>query len=221
MFDKLRAAFREAAENFKEELSRDEVPEAVDRLVKGMRDEVIEAKARLADLEKAIARARAEAGREKAELETCRRRERMAREIGDDETADLAAEYAEKHERRKTVLERKATALEEELRLRRAEIGEMIATLKKTRKERESLAAKAGRSSARESIRGAGDLFDELERMAEEIDSGEMRREAEREVERSMRREESDYHIDLDAPPRPEVDIDQRLEELKRRMGRE
>src|SRR6185503_6175403 len=78
MFDSLRDAFREAIKNFKEELHRDEVPEAVDGLVRGMKQEYTAARARLHDLEEGIRRARAEAAIEAQELEKCQRRERMA-----------------------------------------------------------------------------------------------------------------------------------------------
>jgi len=217
MFENLRNAFREAIDNFQRELNRDDVPEAVDRLLVSMRNEATEAKTRLHDLEAAIARARAEAKQESDEAATCRRRESMARDIGDEDTAAVAAEYAVRHEERATVLRRKATALEEELELRRAEIEEMIEKIREAQKNRDTLAAKLGRSSARESIRESTDLFDELDRMAERIQSDEQRRRAESELDFDLSGG-SEYTIDLDAPPRPEPDLDARLAELKRRM---
>ena len=54
MFENLRTAFREAVDNFKDEMGRDQVPETVDRLLKGMVDEATDAKTRLRDLEKGI-----------------------------------------------------------------------------------------------------------------------------------------------------------------------
>lgn len=213
MFENLRAAFREAVENFKEELNRDEVPEAVDRLLKGMRDEVTEAKTRLHDLEEAIRRALAEAEREKAELETCLRRERMAREIGDEDTAKVAGEFGEKHRERKEVLEEKAVALEKELRLRRREIEEMLDQIREAQKRRDTLAAETGRSSARDTIRESRDLFDELDRMAEKI-GDEGRRTDAAEWEREL-------GLDPGASTRREIDVDQRLSDLKKKMGRE
>jgi phage shock protein A len=219
MFENLRNAFREAVDNFNKELNRDAVPEAIDGLLKGMRDEVTDAKTRLHDLEEGIRRARAEAEREGRELETCRRRETMAEKIGDDETAQIAREYGEKHARRKEVLEKKAAALEEELRIRRAEIEEMLDKIREAQKNRDTLAATAGRASARESIRGTEDLFDELDRMAERISGDDERRKAADEILRDLDSDESDLHLDLDDPYRPPPDVDSRLEELKRRMG--
>lgn len=221
MFENLRTAFREAVENFKEELNRDDVPQAVDQLLAGMRDEVTEAKTRLHDLESGIERALLEAEREKREVATCIRREEMARKIGDEETARVAAEFRAKHAKRREVLEGKAVALQRELEVRKAEIEEMIGHIKEAQKRRDSLAAEAGRSTARDSIRGAEDLFDELDRMADKMGDESRRDEAEdilRDLDDTVG---SDYGIDLDAPSRPRVDVDARLAELKRRMGRE
>jgi phage shock protein A len=221
MFEDLRAAFREAVKNFKEELSRDEVPEAVDRLVHGMKSEAADAKARLHDLEEGIRRAKAEAAREAAEVETCRRRERMASDIGDRETARIAGEFAAKHERRRDVLEQKAEALARELDLRRAEIEEMLGQIRTAERSRDGLAAAAGRTQARESVRAGDDLFDELDRMADQVSGTAERRSAEDlldELDRELDREIEDEGT---AAPSPGADVDARLAELKRRMGRQ
>lgn len=223
MFENLRAAFREAVDNFNKELNRDQVPEAVDKLLKGMIDEVTEAKTLLHDLETAIQRAKAEAQREKKEAATALRRQSMAEGIGDEETARVAGEYAEKCVRRQTVLEQKAEALEEELEVRKAEIEEMLEKVREARRNRDALTASAGRASARESIRGASDLFDELDRMAEKVTGEDARAQAAEDLQREMDRERDpdpldDLSIDLDGPPPPPVDVDARLEELKRRM---
>lgn len=224
MFDDLRDAFRQAVDNFKKELHRDDVPENVDRLLVAMRDEAAEARARVRSLEEDLARAREMAGREKEQEETCRRREAMARRIGDEDTAEVAAEYAGKHRRRAEVLEKKAAALEEELALRRSESEEMVATLKEARERRSSLSATAGRAGARDSLREADDLFAELDRMAEKITDEDRRTDAASSLDlddlEPLDREE-DLRIRMDAPPRPEPDVDARLAELKRRMGKE
>ncbi len=51
MFENLRSAFREAVSNFKDELGRDEVPEAVDELLKGMQIEVTDCQTQVKSLE--------------------------------------------------------------------------------------------------------------------------------------------------------------------------
>ena len=216
MFEDLRNAFREAVQNFKDELNRDEVPEAVDNLLLGMRNEVADAKVGLKDLEAQIERAAREAEKERADAATCRRREKMARDIGDTETADVAAEYAHKHEERLRLLEDKGAALEAELAFTRKEVDGMLAKVKEAQAKRDSLTATAGRSGARGSIGAADDLFSDFDRMAERVGD----EAAAGEAAASM--DPMDLHVDMDdPPPAPEVDYDARLAELKRRMSEE
>lgn len=213
MFEDLRQAFREAVDNFKKELNRDRVPERASRLLSGMRDEVTDLKAYLDRLEGDLHSTLERAEAEREEAETCRRRERMAREIGDDGTADVASEFAEKHEKRQQVLERKALALKEELDLRRTEVEEMMTRIKEARAQEDGLGAQAGRAQARDTLSGADDLFDEMDRMAEKILDEERRSEAGREM--------GDGGGTSGAAPDPEELAESRLRELKKRMGQE
>lgn len=215
MFEDLRRAFREALDNFQQELNRDRIPGSVDRLLSGMVDEVTEAKARLKELESQLERTREESAREAREIATCDRRAAMAREIDDEETARVATEYGDRHRRRKEVLDRKAEALAEEVVLRQGEVDEMMAKVKEARDRRDALAAQAGRTDARSSLGEADDLFAELDRMAEKIGDTDARAEAAREMG------DFDLRVDPDEPiRRPQVDYDAALEELKRRMGK-
>ena len=215
MFEDLRSAFREAVNNFKDEINRDEVPETVDKLLLGMRNEVADAKVRIEELEDQMTRAVHESEREKKEAATCRRREKMARDINDGETADVASQYAEKHEERQRILEQKAAALSDELEYRRNEVEEMFGKVKEAQAKRDSLTATAGRSGARGSIGDTDDLFSEMDRMAEKIGD----ESAHGEAAASM--DPLDLHVDMDEPPPTpaDVDYDARLAELKRRMG--
>jgi len=218
MFENLRSAFREAVENFNKELARDQVPETVDRLLKGMRDEVADAKVQIRELEDQIARTDAEVEREKGEVTTARRRGKMAHDIGDTETAEIATQYAARHEERHRVLEQKAAALRQELELRRNEVEEMVEKVKEAQTKRDSLAATTGRSGARETLHAADDLFAELDRMAEKIGAEDARAHA----AEAMDDLELEGGGDYEPPPRaPEPDIDEKLAELKRRMGKE
>ena len=221
MFESLRDAFREAVKNFKEELHRDEVPEAVDRLVYGMKREAADARARLHDLEEGIRRSKAEAAIEARELEKCQRRERMALSIGDAETAKIAVEYGAKHQRRLEVLEQKTVALEQELILRRAEADEMVEKIRVAEKERDSLAASIGRTQARESVRSSDPLFDELDRMAELMGGGaKTSRSGSSDVTDDLERDVETELFDQELRPEAQgPDLDARLAELKRRMG--
>ncbi len=51
MFDDLRAAFKEALDNFNKELGRNQVPGTVDKLLSSMKDEIAEEKAEVAGVE--------------------------------------------------------------------------------------------------------------------------------------------------------------------------
>lgn len=215
MFDNLRNAFRDALDNFNKELARDQIPEAVDSLLAGMRAEVVDAQARVRELEAQITRATAEAEREKAEAATARRREKLASDIGDADTVQVASQYAASREERQRVLEQKAAAMKEELAIRTREVAEMLAKVKEAQASRDGLAATAGRAGARESLHAADDLFSELDRMAEKIGHEDARAQAAEEFS------DLDLEADPDFALPPEVDLDARLEELKRKMGRE
>lgn len=218
MFDDLRNAFREAVQNFKDELDRDSVPENVDRLLRGMIDEVTQARARLKGIQSDLDETRRRVEAEEEQVATNRRREKMARDIGDDETARLASEYAERHEKRLGVFRQKAVALEQEVTLLGAEVEEMMGKVKEARERRASLQAEAGRTGARDTLGNVDDLFDAFDRMGERI-SGE---EAAASAAEGFATEFDDLSVDPHAPPRrPDVDVDARLEELKRRMGRD
>lgn len=218
MFDNLRQAFKEAVDNFKEELNRDEIPETVDGLLHQMQEEVTDAQAQTHTLEAQIKKALQLAEMEGKEVATCRRREEMARKIGDDETAKVAAEFAEKHEKRKAIQEHKALALREELEMKRGEVQEMMAQYKEAKAKREALAATAGRAGARNSMSEADELFAQLDRMAGKIEGSDHQRMAEEELLSEFQ--------EMGEPGgggglSPEEEAEARLRELKRRMGEE
>lgn len=214
MFEDLRAAFREAIHNFNEELRRETVSEATDRLLLEMKRELADEQARLLSLEEQLEGALAAVERERELADTCRRRERMARGIDDEETAMLAARQAAKHEDHRAVLEKKAHALGEELAFRRRNVEEMIVQFGQAKQRRDALRATSGRTEARESFAAADDLFDELDRMAERIESERAAGEAAEAF--------ADSDLDFEAPPprTEEIDVDAALAELKRRMGK-
>jgi phage shock protein A len=218
MFENLRQAFKEAADNFKDELNRDEIPEVVDGLLRQMQEEVTDAQAQTHTLEAQIKKALQLAEMEEREVSTCRRRESMAQKIGDSETAGVAAEFAEKHEKRKAIQEHKALALREELEMKRGEVQEMMAQFKEAKAKRATLSATAGRVGARGSISEADDLFSQLDRMADKIEGGDQQRMAEEELLSEF------GSLDSSPPyrgPSPEEEAEARLQELKRRMGEE
>ena len=221
MFEDLRAAFRQAVENFNRELHRDQAPETIDRLLRGMQRELVDARALISELESQVERARGEARHEAEQAQVCRRREEMARRIDDVETADLAARYAERHTKRQALLEQKVSALEEELAFRRKDAEEMLGKIKEARVQREGLTASTGRTQARDTLSETGDLFSELDRMAEKIEGERHAADAAEEMDDLDLDRASDFHVDLDSDAPEPPDVDAALAELKRRMGKE
>lgn len=220
MFDDLRAAFRQAVENFNRELKRDQVSETMDRLLGGMQGELVEARARVSEVEQQLERARAEARHEAEQAEACERREAMARRIDDTETADVAATYGQRHRERHALLRQKVATLEEELGFRRKDAEDMLQRLKEARTEREGLRAATGRTEARERLSEADDLFAELDRMAEKIEGTRREADAAEALDDLDLDDGSDWHVELDAPAPEPPDVDAALAELKRRMGK-
>jgi phage shock protein A len=211
-----------AIENFNKELSREHVPETVDKLIKGMVDETAEAKTQIAELKGQIEKALVGAEKEKSEAATCRRREDMARQIDDSETAEVAAGFAAKHEEHQKLLEQKAVALKGEMDFQAAAVEKMMEQVKEAKTKREALAATAGRTEARGSLSGADDLFSELDRMAEKIEGERAQGEAaEAFSELDLGSDDPETHIDMSARAPEAPDFDARLEELKRRMKQE
>lgn len=128
MFEDLKQAWNEAVSNFWRELGQEGEPghgDAPRGQLAAMRHELGSAESELKRLDGEIGRARSAAQAERREVETCRRRRAMAEQIGDAETARLAASYAERAAERAAVLERKVEALEAELELRQRDVAEM------------------------------------------------------------------------------------------------
>jgi len=123
MFEDWKKAWQQAVHNFQRELAADE-PETVPH-VAAMRRDVAAARSALSRLSQELVEARDEASRERAEEQTCLRRQRLAAGIDDHETAELAASWAERHAQKAAVLERKVEVLTAELDLRRAELQQM------------------------------------------------------------------------------------------------
>jgi phage shock protein A len=223
MFDDLRSAFREALDNFNNELRRENVSETADRLLIGMKNEIADEKVQIRDLEDQLEKARAQALREREAGATARRREKMARGIGDEDTASVAAQHAVKHEGHHALLEKRSSAISEEIEFRRRNVDEMIEKFSEAKQKRDTLSATAGRAGARRSFAEADDLFGELDRMAEKIQGERRQGEAEEALDDLDldSADALDYDVGLEDPPpaREELDVDAALAELKRRMG--
>jgi hypothetical protein len=127
VFRDFREAWRQAVENFWHEL------EAEDPEGRGVYRQVARARNHLDALDSAIDETRQRVAEEKEQVDVCLRRERMARRIGDTETAEVAAEYRARHQERAEVLARKLEALEAERRLCARELDEMERALQEGR----------------------------------------------------------------------------------------
>jgi hypothetical protein len=130
---------------------------------------------------------------ERRELETMRRRKGYAAGINDTETLALAEKYEAHHAERVAVLERKLDAQEAELAIVERDVGEMTAELK------QAMLGVPGAPSIDDAARAEVDAaLDDSSSIASELDAmGRARA-------RSAR----------------EADAEQRLAELKRRMGK-
>lgn len=213
MLDDLKKVFAASWQSFRDELERREPAEQVAELLGAMRREMVDARVALKELDEALQRAQAELAGERKLLEQCERRGRMARDIDDAETAQVADQFAERHRERVGVLQQKAEALAAEQRLRQAEVEQMKRRYQDADRNRFALLAQLRRARARQgldqALGGETDTFAEFSRMEQEIEGGASYADALREMA-----------ADEPAPP-PAPDVDQRLEELKRRMRRE
>ena len=123
VFDDLRRRLEEA-------LNRASSPGGDRESLSLMREAVIQAKVAVRELRSGLEETRQRLASERDNLETVRRRGRLAAEINDAETVRIAAEYERRHGERAAVLERKLAAQEAEVTLAEQELAEMTARLK-------------------------------------------------------------------------------------------
>lgn len=212
MLSGIRRIFARSWIAFQKEAGRRDPEDQVAELLSGMRREMVEARAAIPLLEREVAHARVALQKERAALADCRRRGELAARIGDAETARVAEEHAERHARRVSVLEGKLTTAEEEHGLRAEEAERMSREYKRADADRFSLLARLRASGARTKMAGDGN-FDDFARMEEEI---------EREAAHVDALEElSDLSGSSGTPPPQPPDVEDRLREMKRRMGQE
>jgi hypothetical protein len=94
-----------------------------------MRSAVVETRAAMSRLRDDIQAAEAAVAAERRQAADAGRRGRMARDIGDAETATIAERFAGRHTERAGVLERKLAVLREEAALLERDLAEMIEQL--------------------------------------------------------------------------------------------
>jgi len=183
MFEDVRQALRDL-------LSGGVPPNERRAVLADMRETLVRARMGLDDLRRSCEETRKRLTQELREHETVERRRSLAEQIGDSETATIAAKYAAHHAQRIAVLQQKLESQEAELALVDGEVTEMTAQLK---------AAMAGAGSGLAT--GAASSTDSLgtdETLRSELDS----------IKRAQARAARD------------AAADERLAELKRRMGK-
>jgi hypothetical protein len=122
MFEQLRETLR----GFSDRLS----PEDQRHATASMREALTHAKLAIADLREAARVTETRLTAERAELETVRRRQGLAAQIGDQETVAIAEKFAAQHGERVSVLETKLMVQQQELALGEREYEEMSAQLR-------------------------------------------------------------------------------------------
>ena len=122
---------------------------------------VIEAKVSLGQMREGLTATERELAQEQKQLDAAERRGRLAAEIPDQETVDLAARYAAKHRDRVQVLQRKLAVQRDELALAEREVAEMTAQLRAAKLGLSSSAASAG--AAWRDIESAGGVRPETD----------------------------------------------------------
>ena len=217
MFEDLAKIFRNSFAAFRSELHRNEPEDQVAELLSAMRREWVAARADLPVIAESLQRTRVELGRERELVEQCERRGRLAEGIGDTETVRIAGEFATRHRARITVLEQKVAAVEAEHSLRLSEIEEMKQRYQHADANRLQLLAEIRRRQSQSRLRDVGldadASFTDWDRMREKMDDSQ-----------SYASALDELNSDLGSPPprRPDPsDVDERLRELKRKMGKE
>jgi phage shock protein A len=213
MLDDIKKVFADAWTAFHAEATRQDPEDQVANLLLAMRSEMVAARADLPVYDRNATQAAAELERERGLLADCVRRQQLAERIGDAETVQVAAEFAAKHQARVAVLEAKAAAAVAERDLRRGEAEEMMRRYKHADTNRFALLAEIRARQAGRTIGGAmgtgTPLGDDFDRHASRLDE---------------KAAYADAMDELDGTPPPSHapvdDVDDRLAELKRRMGR-
>jgi hypothetical protein len=158
-----------------------------------MKQTLVTARLGLDDLRGGVAKTRQRLDAERRELETVRRRKGYAAGINDTETVALAEKYEAHHAERVEVLTRKLEAQEAELAISEREVAEMTAELK------QAMLGVPGAASIDDAAAAEADaVLDDASNIASELDA----------MGRARARNAR------------EADAEQRLAELKRRMGK-
>jgi len=149
VFERLRDALRAA-------LDAATPPGDLRDLARQMREAVVEAKLAVGETREAVARTDRDLTQERQRLADAERRGRLASEIQDQETVDVARRFAAKHRERTDVLEKKLAALKDELALYERELGDMQGQLVRAERDRPLTEAERSAERAWRDLQAAG-----------------------------------------------------------------
>jgi phage shock protein A len=217
MINDLKRLFSRTWDTFITELGRRDPEDEVVGLLGAMRREMVDARASLPLYEEHQRAAEAELLREQRALEDAVRRGGLAQKINDAETVRVAAEFAERHRKRVAVLEEKVRAARAERELRAQEVQDMMRRYKEADGNRFVLLNEVRRARSQQRMDGMmGQELDDFDRAAEKMES---------EIAYGDALDELNGLDPTPPPPPPSQtsvhdDVEARLQELKRRMGR-
>jgi phage shock protein A len=218
MLNELQRLFKETWSAFRTELGRREPEDEVADLLGLMRQEMVRAKAVASELKEAARDAQGALRRERELLAECERRGQLAERIGDQETVRVAQEFADRHRERVAVLEAKAASTTSERDLQQRELAEMTQRYQNADRNRFVLVSELRRRRAagavQDALNGDTGAFGDFARMEETIEQAGAEADALEEL--------SEDAGSRGGPTRERPsDVEDRLRELKRRMGKE
>lgn len=182
MFERLRDALRAA-------LDAATPPGDLRDLARQMREAMVDAKVAVEEMRGALGRTDAELTAERQRLADAERRGRLAAEIQDQETVQVAERFAAKHRERAGVLERKLAAQREELALAERDLVDMQGQLKSA--DRGAPAGGDGASSTEQAwrdLQAAGGARPEVDLQNELLKA---------DIDRAARERTADEQLDL------------------------
>ena len=121
-----RETWRETVESFLREVRDPDQPAPGPSTLDPLAGAIAAARAEVRDLERDLAASRTRADAEAESAAVCERRRDQATRIGDEDTAQLAARFGRRHAERLAVTRRKCEVLEDELRLARTTLTELL-----------------------------------------------------------------------------------------------
>ena len=186
--------FKRLREALERALAAATPPPDLGEIASQMREAVIEQKAAVRQMQEALALAEHQLVAEREQLATTERRRTQAEGIGDAETVAVADKFIARHGERVAVLDQKVAAQRQELALAERELAEMTTQLQEAARR----APASAQRSAGEAWRSLGEAG--MSRPGTDLE-GEMLKSRMDHAER-------------------EAVADQKLEELKKKMGR-